>query len=88
MREFVDRVYPIYESGDLEEFYQESFDITRIINQGNLTKKQKIKSYSIPRSLDMLTSLDEDYCYYIVNKYLSKDEFIELDEDTRLMTFK
>ena len=85
MKEFADRAYPIYESGDIEEFYQECFNMTRIINQGNLTKKQKIKSYSIPRSLDMLTSLDEDYCHYIVEKYLSKDEFTDLHEKTRLL---
>ena len=87
MREFADRVYPLYENGHLEEFYQECFDITRIINQGNLTKKQKIKAYSIPRSLDLLTSLDEEKCHDIVKTYLSKDEFIELDAKTKLMLF-
>ncbi len=86
MREFANKVYPIYESGDLEEFYKQCFDITRIINQGNLTKKQKIKAYSIPKSLDMLATLDEDYCHYIVNKYLSKDEFMELDEKTKVLS--
>lgn len=79
MREFAHRVFPIYDSGDLAEFYQECFDITRHINQGKLTKKQRIKAYSIPRSLDMLKSLDEDYCLHLVNKFLSKDEFTELN---------
>ena len=79
MREFAHRVYPIYESGDLETFYKECFDITRIINQGKLTKKQKIKAHSIPRSLDMLRELDEDFCKYVIDKFLSKDEFTELD---------
>jgi hypothetical protein len=80
MRRFAEKVYPIYESGDLESFYKECFDITRHINQGKLTKKQKIKAYSIPRSLDMLRNLDEEYCQYIVNKSLAKDEFNELGE--------
>jgi len=79
MRQFAHRVYPIYESGDLEAFYKECFDITRHINQGKLTKKQRIKAYSIPRSLDMLRDLDEDYCLHLVNKFLSKDEFTELN---------
>ena len=79
MRQFAHKVYPIYESGDLELFYKECFDITRIINQGKLTKKQKIKSNSIPRSLDMLKNLDEDFCKYIVTKSLAKDEFRDLD---------
>jgi hypothetical protein len=78
MAKFANRVYDIYESGDLETFYQECFDIIRHINQGKITKKQRIKSYSIPRSLDMLKNLDEDYCLYLINKFLSKDEFTEL----------
>jgi hypothetical protein len=86
MREFAHRVYPIYESGDLETFYKECFDITKIINQGKLTKKQKIKAHSIPRSLDMLRNLDEDFCKYIVDKYLSKDEFVELDGNKGVLT--
>lgn len=80
MREFAEKVYPIYESGDRQEFYHECFKITRVLNQGNLTKKQSIKAHSIPRSLDVLAKLDEDYCYYLINEFLSKDEFKELDE--------
>ena len=86
MREFAEKVYPIYESGSMEDFYNECWQITRIINQGKLTKKQKVKAYSIPKSLDMLGSLDEDYCEYLVNRYLSKDEFIDLDDKTRILT--
>lgn len=85
MREFAARVYPIYESGVLEEFYQECFDITKLLNQGKLTKKQKIKSYSIPRSLDMLANLDEDRCKHLVDKFLAKDEFIDLDKTTEIL---
>lgn len=79
MKEFAHRVFPIYESGDLELFYKECFNITKYINQGNLTKKQRVKAYSIPKSLDMLKKLDEDYCLHLVTKFLSKDEFIELN---------
>ena len=86
MNKFAERVYTIYESGSTEEFYDECFEITKLINQGKLTKKQKIKSYSIPRSLDMLANLDEDYCKYLVDKFLAKDEFIDLDEKTRVLT--
>ena len=86
MQEFANRAYEIYESGDLEIFYKECFDITRHINQGKLTKKQKIKSYSIPRSLDMLSDLDEDLCQHLVDKFLAKDEFRELDSKTRILT--
>ena len=86
MKEFVERVYPIYDEGDLETFYKECFEMTRVINQGKLTKKQKIKAYSIPRSLDMLCTLDEDYCKYLVGKYLAKDEFTDLCDKSRVLT--
>jgi hypothetical protein len=87
MKEFAHRVFPIYESGDLQAFYKECFDITRHINQGKLTKKQKIKAYSIPRSLDMLRDLDEDYCLHLVTKFLSKDEFTELNDVKGVLGF-
>lgn len=87
MRQFAERVFPIYDSGDLQLFYKECFDITRHINQGKLTKKQRIKAYSIPRSLDMLRNLDEDYCKHLVNKFLAKDEFTDLDGGKGVLTF-
>jgi hypothetical protein len=87
MREFAERVYPIYESGDEEEFYRECLEATRILNQGKLTRKQKVKAHSIPRSLNVLASLDEDYCHYLVKKYLSKDEFVDLDDKSRVLPF-
>jgi hypothetical protein len=86
MREFASRVYPIFESGCREEFYRECLEATRVLNQGKLTKKQKIKAHSIPRSLDMLADLDEDRCKDIIDKFLSKDEFTYLDERTRILT--
>ena len=86
MREFASKVYPIFESGCREEFYRECLEATRILNQGKLTKKQKIKAHSIPRSLDMLAELDEDRCKDIIDKFLSKDEFMNLDERTRILT--
>ncbi|MHA1816277.1 MAG: hypothetical protein ACTSX1_09745 [Candidatus Heimdallarchaeaceae archaeon] len=85
MKEFAARVYPIYESGNFDLFYHECLETTRILNQGKLTKKQKIKAYSIPRSLDMLTNLDEEYCQYLVKKFLAKDEFVDLYEKTKLL---
>jgi hypothetical protein len=84
MQDFANRVYPLYESGDLKTFYEECFEVIRTLNQGNITRKQKTKAHSIPRSLDMLSTLDEDMCYAIVDRYLSKDEFSDLDEDTAI----
>ena len=86
MKEFAKNIYPVYESGCREEFYRECLEATRVLNQGRLTRKQKIKAHSVPRSLDMLVNLDEDRCHDIVKKFLSKDEFIYLDEKTRILT--
>ena len=86
MRQFAEAIYPMWESGCKEELYEELFNVTRVINQGKLTKKQKIKAHSIPRSMDILASLDEDMCYSLVKTYLSKDEFVDLDERTKVLT--
>jgi hypothetical protein len=85
MRDFALEIYPIFESGCREEFYRQCLEATRVLNQGQLTKKQIIKAHSIPRSLDMLIELDEDKCKDIVDKFLSKDEFTDLDEKTRIL---
>jgi hypothetical protein len=78
LRDFVREIYPYHEAGDEGAFYKECLKVTRFLNQGKITKKQKAKAHSISKSLDMIKSLDEDYCEYLVRKYLSKDEFINL----------
>ena len=86
LKEMVARIYPLYEAGDTNGFYLECLEITKFLNQGKMTKKQKTKAHSIEKSLDMIKNLDEDYCHYLVNKYLSKDEFINLDDSTKMLT--
>ena len=87
MRQFARQAYSVYESGDAETFNGMCLETTRIINQGKLTKKQRIKSHSISKSLDMLKSLDEDYCKYIVDHCLAKDEFVDLEKPQGIHTF-
>jgi hypothetical protein len=84
LRERVTEIYPLYESGDTNSFYKSCLQITKVLNQGKLTKKQRTKAHSIGKSVDMIKNLDEDYCQYLVNKYLSKDEFTDLDESSRI----
>lgn len=79
MKEFANEAYPIYKSGNYEEFNHRCLEVTQKLNQGKITRKQTIKANSISRSLDMLVNLDEDYCKYLVDKFLAKDEFTELD---------
>lgn len=85
-RDKVDNLYEIYKAGDIHQFTEDINLITKNINSGRQSKKQRSKSTAISRSLDMLQNLDEDYCAYIVNKNLAKDEFVELT-DNRLLSF-
>lgn len=86
MRQKSEEIYPYYESGNIETFISKSEQITRDLNQGKISRKQISKSNSIIKSLDMLTNLDEDFCKHVVNKFLSKDEFINLTENGQLLT--
>jgi len=85
-REKAESIYPLYEDGLIEEFIREVEMITRNLNGGKISRKQRAKSVSIVKSLDMLTSLDETFCKYIVDKVLSKDEFTDLEEK-KILTF-
>ena len=86
MRKKAEEIYPLYKANCIDEFLSETTNITQSLNSGKLTKKQQIKSISIKRSLDMLESLDEDYCKYIVDTFLVKDEFVDLDPNTKLLS--
>jgi hypothetical protein len=85
VKEKVEEIHSIYESGDIENYINKAEQITRNLNSGKISRKQISKSNSIVKSLDMLTHLDEDYCKYVVNKFLSKDEFIDLTKNGSFM---
>lgn len=87
MKEKTSEIYSFYESGNLSDFTIKSEQITRNLNQGRISRKQSSKSNSIVKSLDILTNLDEDYCKHIVNKFLSKDEFTDLMNHGKILTF-
>lgn len=78
MRNVAERIYPMYDAGDFESFNMEAFEVTRDINQGKITKKQRSKTNSIVQSLNMLTQLDTNHCKYIVDTFLARDEFTDL----------
>ena len=84
MKTVADEAYPVYASGNIEQFNKIIERETRKINGNRITKKQTVKSYSVSKSLDMLANLDEEYCQYIVDKLLVKDEFVELSDDKLL----
>ncbi len=84
MEEFANYIYPLFDSNDQQGFNDEVSKMMISLNHGKITRKQTVKTNSIFKSLEMLSSLDEDYCEYIVNKYLEKDEFIDINN---LLTF-
>ena len=81
----VSEIYPMYKAEDFESFSRECSLITQNLNQGKITRKQTAKTHAITNSLTMLKNLDVDFCKHIVNKYLAKDEFIDLDPSSTLM---
>jgi len=86
MRKFVDNSYELYKAGNIDEF-NTNIEITiRNLNGGKITRKQTSKTNSVVTSLELLKSLDEDYCKSIVNKFLAKDEFKNLTNE-RILGF-
>ncbi len=86
-RDEVERLYPLYQAGQIESFTSEILKLTSKINSGKITTKQRSKSQSLIKSLDMLGSLDEDHCQHVVNQSLGKDEFTSLISKDKIMTF-
>jgi len=78
-------IYDIYESSDNELLHNKIQFVTQCLNSGKITRKQTSKSNSVLRSLDMLTNLDEDFCKYLVEKFLAKDEFTEMMDQHRTL---
>lgn len=86
LRKEAERIYPLYKNNNFHSYNIECESITVKLNGGKVSRKQKSKSYSIINSLRILETLDEDYCKHIVNKFLSKDEFINLISDKKILT--
>jgi len=76
----VEELYTLYKNKQYEGFNEKIELITRRLNNEKITRKQNAKSASLIKSLDMLTDLDEEYCKYLVDKFLMKDEFTELEK--------
>lgn len=85
MKLWADSVYDQYKAGDRDEFTRICMEATKRLNSGKITKKGVTKGHSVIRSLDMLVDLDEDYCKFIVDKFLAKDEFTQLSSSTEIL---
>jgi len=86
IRQYVDNTYGLYKAGEIGEFNHKNINFTKYLNSGKMTKKQTVKTSSLAKSLDILSSLDEEYCKYIVDTFMAKDEVIKLSKKEDLMT--
>jgi len=87
IRDYVEGgIYDIYKNGDVDEFNMRNIRFTKYLNNGKMTKKQTVKTNALSNSLDILTSLDEDYCKYLVDTFMIKDEVVQLNHNTGLLT--
>lgn len=87
IRKYVNEgTYDLYKQGNISEFNFNNINFTKYLNNGKLTKKQIVKTSVLVKSLDILTSLDEDYCAYLVNNFMAKDEVMKLNNKCDLMT--
>jgi len=72
--EFVKDLYPSFENGNQEQFDQKFFNMYRRFNGGRTSRKLKAKSYSVWKSLEILSNLDEDYNKHLIEKFMSSDD--------------
>jgi hypothetical protein len=72
--QFVTGLYPLFENKNYEEFDKRFFDMYKKFNGGKSSRKQKAKSYSVYKSLQILTNLDEEYNKYLINKFMAADD--------------
>jgi len=75
----VQDVYPLYEAGEIQSFDEACINFTRKLNQGKNSRKQKAKTYSLYKSLKILTDLDESFNEYLVDKFMMSSDISVMD---------
>ncbi len=60
--------------------------VFRSINAGKITRKHNAKFHALGRTLELLTTLDEDHLKHIVKTYLAHTEFTNLIDDKNILT--
>ncbi|MCK5015545.1 MAG: hypothetical protein KAS32_00575 [Candidatus Peribacteraceae bacterium] len=76
--DFIRDAYPLYENGQISEFNTKLEDILYRFNNGKKSRNVRIRTNAMSKSLDIITNLDEDFCDFVVDKYLGVDEPPEL----------
>jgi hypothetical protein len=72
--EFIEKVYPLFEDGKIQDFDDQCYKLAQRFNQGKNTRKQKAKIASIFHSLQILTNLDREYNRHLIHKFMSNDD--------------
>lgn len=72
-----DVLYPLYKINK-KDFDEKIKGILLNLNRNTLSKRIENKLVSFSKSLELIENLDEKYITNIINKYLDKDEFINL----------
>lgn len=83
-RSLATELYNLYQT-NLGAFSQYLGELTRRANFGKITRKQKLKTFGFDKTLNLLTSLDENRCFQLVRQHLGKDEF-DLPEERKILT--
>lgn len=84
--DYVREIYPLYENGKIDEFDKKCNELASRFNHGKLTKKMQVKSYSIYKSLQILTELNMEYNTFLINKFMANDDSSSMIGDG-LLTF-
>jgi len=75
----IDNIYDLYRNDDIVEFKEECLNMLSHLTDGKRTKKQSIKANSIKTTLDLLTSLDNEWSEYLINKHTIYDDINNFD---------
>ena len=67
--QFVEDIYPLFENKRFEEFDKRFYDMYVKFNGGKSSRKQKAKSCSVYKSLNILTELNEEYNKYLILRW-------------------
>ena len=70
----VEELYPLYESGEQDDFDNKVEEIMIGFNNGIVSRRVNARSLSMANSLKALSNLDIDYADYLIERYMACDE--------------
>jgi len=73
-KETVDEIYPLYKSGNHTEFTLKVEKKLSDFNRQKTSETVQSRATSIINTFELLKTLDETHCDYLINRYLYQDE--------------